>query len=228
MIPTPVSRLLAKAYYEYCYDRRVPLGGALGRYVRAWEQRHRRRDAPLPGSTWDAQYAAGEWSFLRDAAERGRYDIVAGYLDALRAGGTILDIGCGEGLLLHRLRKPERIRYIGIDVSLVALRKAKADNPGRAAFVCANAEDLFTAVRPDAVVFNESLYYFERPVDTALRYMAALQDGGIAIVSMYLGSHRSRAILRALQRRRRPVDESRISHGADAWSVSVYDRPAGV
>ena len=214
-----VARLLGFVYYEFCFGRRVPGGHTLGSYIHRWEHRRGRRDAPLAATRWEDAYRAGEWDFLRSAAEAERYRAIARYLDRPNAG-RILDVGCGVGLLLPQLPTESRAAYVGVDLSMNALRGARAQGARR--LICADAERLPLRRSFDAIVFNESLYYFHRPMETFERYLTLLDTRGIAIVSLFLGSRRSRAIRRALYRWNRPVDETPVSHGSHAWSVSVH------
>jgi SAM-dependent methyltransferase len=207
-------------YYEYCFDR--PHAHALARRVERWERRRGRRDVPVPGSTWNRQYEQGDWAYLRELRELGRYSLVVGYLQELKPGGAVVDVGCGEGLLFDRLRPSGCSRYLGLDISIAALVKTQAARAAGARFICADAESIVPPRGFDAIVFNETLYYFRRPLEAVAGYMAALEDGGVAIVSTYLGSRRARAIRRALLRRHRLIDETRVSRGGQVWSCAVF------
>ena len=56
--------------------------------------------------------------------ELARYSVIAGYLHHLRAGGSVLDVGSGEGLLADHLRPLGYSRYHGIDLSEAAIAQA--------------------------------------------------------------------------------------------------------
>ncbi len=51
-----------------------------------------------------------------------RYKIIAEVVDS---GSTVLDVGCGEGLLLEYLSKTRNIQGYGIDISIEAAKLAK-------------------------------------------------------------------------------------------------------
>lgn len=212
-------RAVTCAYYEFLFGMPSRLGEGLSTRVAAWEQAQGKGDIPIPKTLLEQQYESGRWDFLRGLGELGRFSVVVGYVNALAVDGALLDVGCGEGLLFRRLQRRDGSRYLGLDLSAAAI--AKASEGGAGPFVCVDAETYVPADTFDAIVFNESLYYFTDPLATAARYFTALQPNGIVIVSTYARSRRARSILRALKRAYVLVDETAVSHGADAWICSV-------
>src|SRR5690348_2798439 len=47
---------------------------------------------------WEAEYQNGRWEYMKNLEELARYSIIVGYVDYLKKGGAILDVGCGEGI----------------------------------------------------------------------------------------------------------------------------------
>ena len=83
---------------------------------------------------WDEEYRAGRWSFLRDLPESGRYGIIGMWLSLTETLDSVLDIGCGEGLLYERLQPMGIKRYVGVDLAPAALNIAtQCDGPLRTA-----------------------------------------------------------------------------------------------
>jgi len=53
---------------------------------------------------WDTQFGNDYWDYLGDIRQLGRYSIIDGYFEFFYYGkGSILDLGCGQGVLLERL-----------------------------------------------------------------------------------------------------------------------------
>lgn len=222
------------AYYRLLFGRSFPGLATLERAVRRFESATGRGDAPVPKERWEAQYRHGDWEFMRQIDEMARYSVIAGILARLRPGGAILDVGCGEGILEEHLRPLGYGRYVGIDLSEAAVARARARSGGvvagrgvpsrHARFEAADAERYVPAEAFDAVVFNESAYYFEDPVGTVRRYGASLGPGGLLVVSMF-ESRRAAAIRRRLKAFLEPLEEVAIDGGKGLWVVTLL-RPA--
>jgi 2-polyprenyl-3-methyl-5-hydroxy-6-metoxy-1,4-benzoquinol methylase len=135
----------------------------------------------------EAQHRRGMFDFLYSIEEIGHYMIVAGYLFYLRPNPAILDVGCGQGRLFALLQATVNYRsYLGIDISPAAIRQAEQlRQDGNSAFEAADFEEWQPAGRFDAIVFNESIYYSERPREVLNRYGRYLNDDGALIVSIH-------------------------------------------
>ncbi|MGE5233632.1 MAG: class I SAM-dependent methyltransferase [Acidobacteriota bacterium] len=213
-------------HYRYLFGRSFPGAGALARAVRRFELETGRGDAPAAKERWDEEYRRGDWEFMRHLDEMARYSVIASLVARLRPGGAVLDVGCGEGILEEHLRPLGYGRYVGIDLSEAAVARASAragrELAGRRArFVAANAERYEPETGFDAVVFNESAYYFEDPVGTVLRYRSAIAPGGVLVVSMF-ESRRAAAIRRALRSKLEAVEEVSIGGRRGAWVITCF------
>ena len=207
-------------YYKLLFGRRFPGSGRLAERVHAWETATGRGDAPAAKEVWEAQYGSGGWELMRRLDELARYSVIAGYLHHLKPGGSVLDVGCGEGLLADHLRPFGYARYLGVDLSETAVRQAAGRADERTAFTAADAESYVPAERWDAIVFNESVYYFRDPLGTVRRYEGFLEDGGLFIVSTFR-SRRADVIVKRLLERYRLLEETAISNRKGTWVVRV-------
>src|SRR5579862_5856065 len=88
---------------------------------------------------WDRDFAGGKWDFIDDTAG----DCVYAHLEKHTKGGDILDLGCGPGNTANELAADAYRHYIGVDISEVALEKARKrtrqeGREGKNSFVCSD------------------------------------------------------------------------------------------
>lgn len=216
-----LTRLLRTAYYTVGYGRSFPGHSRVERVVRDFEAREAKGDTPKEQAAWDAQYAQGEWDHLAGLSELAHYAVIVGYGTFLKPGGSVLDVGCGEGVLHTRWLPHGYSRYVGLDISEVAVQKLADRTDDRTEFLAADADTHTPDGRFDVIVFNESLYYLNDPMASLARYATALNPDGVIIVSMFQGSRRSRAIVGAVRREHHVVDSTRTTQGATSWDCVV-------
>ncbi len=187
--------------------------------MRARMRPYRRPD--IAQDQWEQEYRDGCWNYLQSARELAHYSVILGYYMHYCSGGSVLDVGCGEGVLQRRLRALGYARYLGIDSSEQAIARAQAQQDTLTEFRCANAETYSPQERFDVIVFNEVLYYLRDPVGVVRRLTCALNPDGIAIVSMFrIGSRRQ--IWLSLERAVRIEDGVTVTHhDVGSWDVKV-------
>ncbi len=207
-------------YYRLLFGRRFPGSRKLAERVHAWETATGRGDAPVAKAVWEAQYGSGGWEFMRRLEELARYSVIAGYLHHLKPGGSVLDVGGGEGLLVDHLRPFGYSRYLGVDLSEAAVRQAAGRQDAKTAFAAADAETYVPPARWDAIVFNECVYYFNDPLGTVRRYEAFLEEGGLFIVSTFR-SRRADVIARRLLASFRLLEQTAVTNRKGTWVVRV-------
>ncbi|ASZ11875.1 class I SAM-dependent methyltransferase [Chitinophaga pendula] len=133
---------------------------------------------------WDRQYAAGQWEVLRSPLEEPRLNTLAALTSQYCQGGNVLEIGCGEGLLLPRLKSTYQY-FLGLDISEVAIRKTQHLQNANTVFKCADMEDFVPGSKFDIIIFNESLYYSDTPLELLHRYTDYLEKDGLFATSIY-------------------------------------------
>lgn len=176
---------------------------------------------------WEAEYGSGRWAYMQGLAELSRYSVVVGYARFLRPHGSILDLGCGEGILQQRLGAESYSHYLGVDISHTAIERARARADDRTTFTCADVASFAPERRFDIIVFNEVLYYLSDPVRVMRHYERFLEPNGIFILSMFADEH-TRANWTTLERAYDFLDETRAGNARSgfAWSCRVT-RAAG-
>jgi 2-polyprenyl-3-methyl-5-hydroxy-6-metoxy-1,4-benzoquinol methylase len=203
---------------------RNPLLQQVARWLKLLGDRGRRSDGLLQSAqTWEAQYAAGRWDYLAELSELARFSVLAGYICHLKPGGTVLDTGCGQGVLLRRLPVSSYSKYVGIDVSGSAISVAQEHANERSTFLAADCEEYSPAEQFDVIVFNEVLCCLSDPLRTVERYARSLKPGGLLLVSLCTAARGSGTILSQLKRAYATVDEVCVVHSGRkvSWTCTA-------
>jgi 2-polyprenyl-3-methyl-5-hydroxy-6-metoxy-1,4-benzoquinol methylase len=196
------------------------ISGVVPEAVRARIRPYRKTD--ISQEQWDQDYAQGKWQHLDDVRQLAHYSVIMGYYLYYRPNSSVLDIGCGHGVLQRRLDAVSYARYVGVDTSQYAVDQASTESDLKTQFFCADAESYIPSGTFDVLIFNESLYYFVSPMDGFVRLARYLSPGGVVIVSMYQKEN-SRVIWRSLDRIAHPADAVRvINRDGGIWDVKVF------
>lgn len=159
---------------------------------------------PLRGGTQrlEAEYRAGAWDYLDGDEELPRFGVVAAYCHRYARGGSVLEIGCGEGLLAQRLGTLGVARFVGLDVAPSAIDRARALCLPFATFAVGHAETFEPDTTFDVILFHEMLEYLAEPEAVVHRYERWLAPDGRFVVSQFVSpeSARARHIWRRLHR----------------------------
>lgn len=139
------------------------------------------------GKKWDAEYSANQWDYLKNLPELGRYSMITGYLSHLKPNASILEVGCGTGLLFERIRHLPYQYYKGIDISEKAIAAASQFCDAKTTFVSGNGANFLDTKKYDVIIFNEALYYFDDCLAVLKHYTQQLTPGGFFIISMVVG-----------------------------------------
>ncbi|QNR85286.1 class I SAM-dependent methyltransferase [Pedobacter riviphilus] len=143
----------------------------------------------VPKSIWEKQFYGNDWDYLYTEAEKGHYLAIVNLFKKVPFG-SVLDVGCGQGVLYHYLKAAaEPLNYMGIDISGNAIGKAKASFP-EANFKQLDFDYQKLEGKFDVIIFNETLYYFNRPLSIIQKCIDEnLNNGGYFIISMcdYIG-----------------------------------------
>jgi SAM-dependent methyltransferase len=171
---------------------------------------------------WDVQYAEGSWDFLASVEEMSRYWIGLGYCSSVPRP-SVLDVGCGTGLLEEKLRLLPYSSYLGIDFSIEALKAARRKLPSSCSLVCADMTTFETSARFDVVAFME-LEWPLLSVPVMRQYLKLLRPGGRILLSLFDGRNR-KATLGAweeVQSSFRIEDMTRLENvtSEKAWTIA--------
>jgi len=180
----------------------------------------------IPGSAdqWNLEHLAGHYDSLRDVEQMAHYSILAGLIKHFKVGRTILDIGCGEGLLLDHVGKEDFKSYLGVDISEVALRNAELRSNKKASFLLADAKSLKLRERFDCIVFNEILYSFPNPLEVIDHYRPLLKKNGCFLTSNFIWSRKITSLINRLNSSYNCRHQVRVSNECGTWVCAIYKR----
>jgi len=182
--------------------------------------------SPVPGdkATLDGQYASGVWDYLRSVPELPRFGVIVAFCHHFKHLGSILEIGCGEGLLPTRLDHSRYSRYLGVDISSTAIDLASRRCDAKTTFAVGDARWFVPSDSFDVIVFSECLEYFADPLSLVRRYEPFLAPGGMFIVSRFFGfdAGRTRRIWRGLDSAYHVAADSDVSNSDGfRWRIKV-------
>lgn len=132
---------------------------------------------------WNKEFTKGNWDFLKSGFNQHLVDI----LEKEFYGGTILDLGCGFGNYAKILKPLKFKKYLGIDISDSAIKKAISLNEEDNVFFFSSAIELFKLnQKVDCILMNEVAYYFEGNALLNLldQYLTFLNDKGFIIIGI--------------------------------------------
>lgn len=168
---------------------------------------------------WNTEYAAGDWSRLRSLDELAHHAVLAGYMRTLAPGGTVLDVGCGEGLLCDHIGDACG-SYLGIDFAEPVRLAARRTNAS-IRFEVADMHEFTTSVRFDVIIFDESLYYYQDQASGLQRFSTMLAPGGVMLVSMHQTA-RTAAVWARIAESFETIDEVVVTNRkAVSWTVKA-------
>ena len=128
---------------------------------------------------------SGDWQGLRNEGQASRYREIVKLIARHAPNGKVLDVGCGEGVILNYLDLLTIAQYTGIEPSSTAISNVHLERP-QDSLVCCTIEQY----RPEwnawnVILFNEVLYYLEDPRAMIDKFTPALAPRGVMIISIF-------------------------------------------
>lgn len=153
-------------------------------------------------SLWNAEFLGGRW----DCLDTTPGDCVYPYVAKYAFNGSVLDLGCGSGSTANELALTSYRDYTGIDISDVAIDKAKrrTESNGRAdrsRFVQGDFFSYVPTVRYKVILFRDSIYYVPcGKVKVMLaRYAKHLEEDGVFVIRLWAGGDKDRPIVEIIE-----------------------------
>ncbi len=187
--------------------------------ITSWIKRKILRDTR---ERWNYQYAKGQWDGLKDGYERERQEVVKAFFIKYANGGSLLEIGAGEGILPELVfQKQHYSTYIGVDVADEVMAKANQRlGDDRHHFVFGDMDNWQIKEKFDVILFNECINYAKNFDTTWTETLKSLNDGGIFIVSVheYKGSPQ---IWASFDQNFTVLEEKLVQNEFSKWMVKV-------
>jgi 2-polyprenyl-3-methyl-5-hydroxy-6-metoxy-1,4-benzoquinol methylase len=136
---------------------------------------------------WEQQFRQNGWDFLKSELELPRYSVISSYMKQLGRPISLLDVGCGEGLIVGFCDREWLASYSGLDPSRTALDRIENLLPTDR-LICSALEEFSTEQRFDVILFNEVLYYTSDPESHLNRFRDYLNPGGFVLISAFKNS----------------------------------------
>lgn len=176
-------------------------------------------------ASWDSRYATSELDHYAELESLARYGVLIAYLQHIEAR-SVLDVGCGVGLLRQRIEPLGFERYVGIDLSAVAIERARALEDERTTFAVGSR------ATPDmgrfhVVVCNDVLMYMRDAPDFLDHVRRILEPDGYLLSCIWRHT-RDVALHQLLDERFELLDRVEIKQLFAAkrhrWQLSCHRR----
>jgi 2-polyprenyl-3-methyl-5-hydroxy-6-metoxy-1,4-benzoquinol methylase len=135
-------------------------------------------------ASWERAYQQGLWDILSSDAEYAHNLVVGGFVGRRAKPYSLLDVGCGSGVILRYLDPAMLTQYTGVDLTEAALARIEPKRP-QDRYICSSLEEFNPDEKWDVILFNEVLYYTRDPVASLRKFEKCLHPGGSFVVSMH-------------------------------------------
>lgn len=176
----------------------------------------KRKILRLSRDRWNYQYARGQWEGLK--AEEDRFRAVIRMIGQLGNRPHILEIGCGDAVLLRKMPPDSFASFTGADISDVAIASARKLEREGVRFMTADMKTFHPPGTYDLIIFNESLYYTQQTVALLQRYEPFLNKGGSFIVTAVRNKY-TRDFWPPLERACRTGLTDEVTNGEHLWRI---------
>jgi SAM-dependent methyltransferase len=136
----------------------------------------------------------GKWRLEVVPLERIRLADIGSRLTGMYgvpSNATILDVGCGAGIISDYITEEQKKNYIGVDISNVAINQAMETRGAPMTWVVSVAHEYTPPRKVDVIIFSEMLYYVDYQ-KVLTQYESYLSPNGIIIISLWCPENEER------------------------------------
>lgn len=168
---------------------------------------------------WNYKYQKGIWDYM--VTEENRYVTIVEFIKETQINKpSILDLGCGYGALNSYLEDECYSSFLGIDLSSVAIQRAKNANYANSKFLSADIHQFQPRNKFDIIIFNEVLYYLDNQLEIVEKYANYFNQTGYFIFSFY-GIRQD--LIDSLEQQYVLVKKELISQSENVfWGICMY------
>jgi 2-polyprenyl-3-methyl-5-hydroxy-6-metoxy-1,4-benzoquinol methylase len=166
---------------------------------------------------WDREYSSGFGDLLRLPEAVEHNSTLVDFMTSAKKNTTILDVCCGEGILLDGLERAGYQRYLGFDFSEVALKTASKRANAETSFTRGIAETFIPDGHFESIVFNECLYCLAEPIPVIHRYERYLAAEGVMLVSLFTKTERVKRLAAAISTSFRVMRNASVTNAQGTW-----------
>ncbi len=151
----------------------------LGIYEDIAQNNHRRK-----AETMKTHHLVDPGNEYSKAVDHKRLKFIIKQLQQGSTGGTVLDVGCGNGIMSRAIAQ-HGYQVLGIDISAKAIEKARVVDQDNVRFQVMNADELVAdGSTYDAVICSEVLEHLSDPSSLLTTLYSLLTDQGVLIVTV--------------------------------------------
>lgn len=176
-------------------------------------------------SQWELQFSEGHWDYLDlNSLERSRNAVIGMFCNFFYKKGKILDVGCGLCTIVDFLNDCQKKKYLGIDLSREAIKKAKEKS---VEVLNVDFFDFNPKEKYNIIILNEVLYYMD--IENAIKQVQCVlaKDGKIIISMFQLPDGYDKKIWKSFKKAFSLIEEieisSRINHKSVGWKLGVLE-----
>jgi 2-polyprenyl-3-methyl-5-hydroxy-6-metoxy-1,4-benzoquinol methylase len=141
---------------------------------------------------WSETYEEGIWGYYFSFANKKVLNLLK---RKVKNSGSILDVGCGPGLLIQKLGESFSGDIVGLDISpkMIELAKKKCKGLKNVSFENTEIENAKLKLQFDAIVCMNSFHHYENHADVLSNLSKLVKKDGVIIL---LDPHRDNPLRR--------------------------------